>query len=436
MFVDGETYEGSWIRDIPQGLEMFEHDFLQNTGNEDDELCPECDNQGSTCETPNASLIEINFRNEINGNSLDPDELSDKWGSSDLKTVLSQSFHSCFRKIESPISDFGKDNPNYKSLPLKYYGNGDKYYGCIDSKGHRQGFGRYVEHCSSSTYEGLWKDNFRQGQGILICGNAKYFGNFLDDCRHGEGTLILNDASSYQGQFKNGFYHGSGILCSSDGTTYSGEWFNGKKKGRGELYFPDGKIYVGEFQGDNRHGEGVLYLDEKRNRIIYDGWWKFNLRDGEGMYNLVEHELSTDQDYVCFKGSFVRDQLNGHGILSCPNGCAVEGFWLRDNAVSGHWKVIFGDGSSFEGEAVYQNDSTLKSFSHLELPLPNGYGTMTYQDGSVYSGYFINGSREGCGTCTFSNGERWEGAWTNDSIDMNGKGKGKLTLADGTIHHF
>ena len=401
---------------------------------------PDCNVPGSACETTNASLIEVNFRAEICRDfDISESQIEDL---PDLQSSFAQSFQSCFRKLESPTADFGKSKPDIKSFPFKIYDNGDKFIGYIDKYGNRQGFGRYIEHCSSSTYEGMWKDNLRHGQGILICGNAKYFGDFVNDHQEGEGTLILDDTSSYRGGFDNGLYAGYGILCSSDGTTYNGSWLNGEKCGSGELHYPDGTVYVGEFLGDKRHGKGILYQNEEQSKVIYDGWWKFDFRDGEGIYYICRHEFSTENERAYYEGNFVRNEFHGYGILFCPDGAVVEGQWLRGEAVSGQWKIKWGDGSSFTGKAIFEDKhkefktSNMNNFTQLKLPLPHGYGTMTYKDGSIYSGYFVKGLREGHGSCSFSNGERWEGSWVNDAVDMNGGGKGKLTLADGTVHEF
>lgn len=44
------------------------------------------------------------------------------------------------------------------------------------------------------------------------------------------------------------------------------------------------------------------------------------------------------------------------------------------------------------------------------------------------------GLRSGRGICAFANGEMFEGEWVGDNISY--RGKGALTLADGTTHDF
>ena len=98
----------------------------------------------------------------------------------------------------------------------------------------------------------------------------------------------------------------------------------------------------------------------------------------------------------------------------------------------------------YEGELLFQSNS--------DVPLRHGYGEMTYKNGSIYSGYWYNNSRQGKGTLT-SNEQIYEGEWLYDLPHGQGKcvykqgnvtsyeggwlkgkcfGYGKLTYSDGT----
>ena len=55
-------------------------------------------------------------------------------------------------------------------------------------------------------------------------------------------------------------------------------------------------------------------------------------------------------------------------------------------------------------------------------------------NGVVYVGNFIMGERRGHGTCVFANGDKWEGDWLRDSLDMNGDGT--LSLVDGKVLRY
>ena len=53
-------------------------------------------------------------------------------------------------------------------------------------------------------------------------------------------------------------------------------------------------------------------------------------------------------------------------------------------------------------------------------------GVMVYANGEIYSGYWVNGIREGIGTMLFQNGDEYLGNWKNDVFS----GEGKMTYAN------
>ena len=50
-------------------------------------------------------------------------------------------------------------------------------------------------------------------------------------------------------------------------------------------------------------------------------------------------------------------------------------------------------------------------------------------DGQVYTGNFVNWTRNGNGNLTWRNGDVFEGLWTSDQ-----EGEGTITYSDGTIY--
>ena len=484
MFSSGESYEGSWINDEPQGLQLFEQEFSKvlagngrNNGNGDHSYyrnsmmrstsCNTADIAGissTSCEAPNVSLIEVSIEDrghddDDGDNNEDKHSHSSKSFVGDIPSIITESLTSsvgmCFSipEIDDVSSDVGDNDDQSKGkLPLHDYPNGDTFRGCLDAAGHRQGFGRYTEHCSRSQYEGQWKDNLRYGKGVLIAGNIKYCGDFVHDRREGEGTLISNDASSYRGQFKDGLFHGHGTLCNDDGSVYDGEWANGKKHGVGKFLFPDKAVYSGEFRKGKFNGIGTLRKSAK-GHVVYSGEWKDGLMDGEGTRFYQESsKWATNEPtkYAAqYTGVFIRGQRSGHGTLTTIDNISMEGTWLRDNPVSGDWKIQWvTESSSYSGNAICPASSHVNERGSvsggkllncgeeeiIRIPIPSGEGVMQYRNGDVYTGGFADGQRQGKGICVFVNGEQWEGAWSRDTIDMDGDGA--LRLADGTVHTF
>ena len=53
--------------------------------------------------------------------------------------------------------------------------------------------------------------------------------------------------------------------------------------------------------------------------------------------------------------------------------------------------------------------------------IPEGRGHMTYPDGSIFHGFFINGLRDGNGVMTFPSGNRYNGQYKNDKREGYGE---------------
>ena len=74
------------------------------------------------------------------------------------------------------------------------------------------------------TYEGLWKDNQKNGKGTFEWTNgAVYVGGYVDDKKHGQGTFYYADGRVYVGTFKGGKLHGKGEMY-KDGKVTKGTW--------------------------------------------------------------------------------------------------------------------------------------------------------------------------------------------------------------------
>ena len=64
----------------------------------------------------------------------------------------------------------------------------------------------------------------------------------------------------------------------------------------------------------------------------------------------------------------------------------------------------------------------------LNNELPDGKGTMTYEDGSKYDGEWKEGKRYGKGTLIYEDGSKYEGEWKNGKKN----GQGSIFYHDGS----
>ncbi|XP_019567618.2 MORN repeat-containing protein 1 isoform X2 [Rhinolophus sinicus] len=158
-----------------------------------------------------------------------------------------------------------------------------------------------------------------------------------------------------------------------------------------------------------------------------------------------------------------RPPQDGYGVYTYPNSFfRYEGEW-RGGKTHGRGKLLFKDGSYYEGEFVDGEImgegcrlwvSSGNTYSgQFVLGEPQGHGTMKYkaggcyegefsrglreghgylvdQDGQVYQGSFHNNRRHGRGQMAFQNGDKYDGDWVRDQR----QGHGVLWCADGSTY--
>ena len=130
-------------------------------------------------------------------------------------------------------------------------------------------------------YEGDWKDDQRDGKGILYWKKGgKYEGDFKNDIREGKGIIYCYNGDRYEGELKNNKFEGKGIFYFNNGGRYEGDWKNGNKEGKGIMYYNNGDKYDGYWEKDLMEGKGIYYY---KNGDRYDGEWKNGIKEGSGI---------------------------------------------------------------------------------------------------------------------------------------------------------
>ncbi|MCJ1359653.1 MAG: hypothetical protein MMC33_009655 [Icmadophila ericetorum] len=132
----------------------------------------------------------------------------------------------------------------------------------------------------------------------------------------------------------------------------------------------------------------------------------------------VEHEyydLSSGKGYYDGEVFDDRSTLNpyvtpvphGEGTMQYDNGDVYRGFW-KDGEFSGSGKYTT---MSYEYDGDWANGKE------------QGRGKKTSKSGKVYEGWFVNGMREGGGTLTWSTGTSYTGSFAMDKIKGPGVGR-------------
>ncbi len=202
-----------------------------------------------------------------------------------------------------------------------------------------------------------------------------------------------------------------------------GDCQNGFSKYR----FQNGAMYEGEMSYGKIHGLGTLKF---ANGDTYKGYWKMNKREGEGILNTV--------DGYSYVGTFSNNQLNGAVKVYELSGGYFEGIWDKgvNNAggtfiqADGHKKKGYWSDSGFKLDKVPIKSEALEYIADCNLvPCGSGKGRMIFEDGSVYTGFFINGLPDGEGECKYVNGDVYKGRWSNGRP----AGKGQYVYSNGLV---
>eukprot|EP01017_Pseudomicrothorax_dubius_P047283 TRINITY_DN846_c0_g4_i1.p1 TRINITY_DN846_c0_g4~~TRINITY_DN846_c0_g4_i1.p1 ORF type:complete len:339 (+),score=104.90 TRINITY_DN846_c0_g4_i1:480-1496(+) len=137
----------------------------------------------------------------------------------------------------------------------EHYSDGSHYRGF--KRGdlrHGRGTLRYV---NGGVYDGSWVDGKMEGFGRMLfaSGNVAYEGWFREDKFDGEGILYNEEPEPCEEEFD---YKDFGGL-ESKWTRYEGEFKNDNKEGHGKLFLSNGERFEGEFLDDRVHGRGSFY---------------------------------------------------------------------------------------------------------------------------------------------------------------------------------
>ncbi|MEO1518609.1 MAG: hypothetical protein AAFV95_26585 [Bacteroidota bacterium] len=116
-----------------------------------------------------------------------------------------------------------------------------------------------------------------------------------------------------------------------------------------------------------------------------------------------------------YEGEFKYGEPHGWGTFTFQEGTVFIGEFA-DGLRHGHGQQSFSNGDNYAGDW---------RFGHM-----HGKGVYGWYDGSKYVGTFVKGRMEGKGIITLPNGESYDGEWKYGSAD----GKGEYTKLDGSKH--
>lgn len=182
------------------------------------------------------------------------------------------------------------------------------------------------------------------------------------------------------GALLHGLPHGVGKLLAYDGTVYIGNFHHGKKNGNGMITYVNQNTYSGEWQNDVQNGNGVM---TRVDGYRYTGNWVNGKRSGTGT-------VSRGQARPVCTGEWIADRPPQYGTLNYPSGDVYEGQLQPYDVPHGNGSITYCDGTTYSG--------------NWENGLPHGWGTMRDTQGGKYTGHWQHGICHGWGFEYDSNG--------------------------------
>ena len=102
-----------------------------------------------------------------------------------------------------------------------------------------------------------------------------------------------------------------------------------------------------------------------------------------------------------YVGEISNSKRNGYGTMTWANGSNYVGEW-EDGKIHGKGVRTWPSGDKYSGQ--WKNGEE------------DGYGTYIWSDGEKYAGEWKNGKRTGKGTYNWSYGEKYSGEWEDGKI--------------------
>ena len=291
------------------------------------------------------------------------------------------------------------------------YPNGDTYVGFVISgldqsgnkvNGNRHGQGT-MTFPDERKYVGEWKNNKLNGQGTMTFPDGrKYVGEWKNNKLNGQGTMTFPDGRKYVGEWKDNQINGYGTYYYDNGEKYVGEFIPAdvilnlvgifeKKNGKGTYYYANGNIYDGDWKNDQKYGYGTYLW---KNGDKYEGKFKNDSREGKGIFTYANGDK--------YEGDFFNEKRDGQGVFNYANDDRYEGKW-KDNQINGYGVFVWANGNKYEGEWKEGLVNGYGAYTYLNGEMKE---VLTYDNGDVYKGNFLNNLPHGKGVIYSSLGNR------------------------------
>lgn len=226
-----------------------------------------------------------------------------------------------------------------------------------------------IQYYDGGWYIGTWEYGRMVGKGTgkhIYKNGITYEGEFLNGKPHGKGKITYTSGSVYEGDFVENKCHGTGTIRYADGHTYTGEWKEGQITGTGKLVYKNGDTYEGEFLEGLRDGTGTCHYS---NGAVYTGQWTKNKFNGSGTMQYA--------DGGWYSGPWTDGVKTGQGKAKMVQSTGVYEGEVLDGKQHGQGTYVWTNGETYVGQWTEGKIT--------------GYGTVTKPNGSVTTGYWLDG---------------------------------------------
>lgn len=230
----------------------------------------------------------------------------------------------------------------------------------------------------------------------------EYAGDFVNDQFHGYSLYKYANGDTYCGDYLKGKKNGNGVLkIKKTGQDFAG-LFENDQLSYGQVFCPEGE-YMGEFAPNTRafDGRGIMKF---KSGDLYDGKWRNGVMHGHGTFiyaQIFEDDSEEDEEQkdaakqtvtANYVGEFVEGKRT-EGTLTYDNGDIFTGIF-NEAGIRESGSIKFSNGDEFAG--LFE-EGAMKC------------GIMNFKNGDVYSGEFENSMFHGGGKIVYKNGDEYAG---------------------------
>lgn len=286
-----------------------------------------------------------------------------------------------------------------------------------------------IEYPQGITYIGTVNNGVISGYGrFLLPSKEVYEGEVDDNQFDGHGEMTYGEEGPYKryaGEWKSGNWSGEGILEYKNGDVFIGHTKDSQTL-RGDVTFANHdvlKSYSGDFPNDQMTGVGELIFqngDRYKGHLVngvMEGPGEYFVHDGthsvgrwhndEMIQGKTDYSKVEGSMYVTYEGPFKNDHFDGKGRLTFKNGDVYDGTFL-EGQMHGAGHYIFVIGGYYVGP--FANN------------MANGEGRKQYPNGDSYTGEWKDDKRHGKGILGTGKNSKFTAVWENDEL-MDGEGQ-------------